>query len=203
MLEMNKNVKLISILVTVLSIVGIGFFWYNTNKIELPILGDPEHVLESFSFVNQDSTIITEKDRAGKVAVIEFFFTTCPTICPIMNKNLQPVYEAFKDREDFIMLSHTVNPAYDDVKVLQKYSEVIGAKAPTWNLLTGDKKQIYDAARLDYLMSVVEPTTNIEDDFIHTEKVALIDQNGKIRGYYDATDEESMKLLIKSIKTLL
>lgn len=190
---------ILAVLVVALALGG----WYLLNQKELPVLGGPEHELASFQFINQDGETITEKNRAGKVAVVEFFFSTCPSICPIMNKNLGPVYETFKNRKDFIILSHTVNPAYDTVDVLKKYSELIGAKTPVWNLLTGDKKEIYDAARYDYLMNVADPVTDIEDDFIHTEKVALIDQNGKIRGYYDATHEEEMTQLIKDIKTLL
>jgi protein SCO1/2 len=201
--SMHKKVKLISVIITAVCLAGIVFLSIRLFKTELPVLGDREHQLESFQFLNQDSVVITEKDREGKVAVIEFFFSTCPGICPIMNKNLQPVYETFKDRKDFIILSHTVNPAYDSVAVLKAYSKKIGAYTPVWQLLTGDKKAIYDAARYDYMMNVVDPATDIEDDFIHTEQVALIDQQGKIRGYFDATDEESMKLLIRSIKSLL
>jgi len=173
------------------------------NKRELPYPGPSDHQPGSFAFSNQNGELITEKTVAGKVTVVEYFFTTCPGICKVMNKNLGLVYDEFKDRTDFSILSHTVDPEHDSVKVLHAYALKLGAKAPVWEFLTGDKEKLYKAARIDYLLAVEDPPGNIADDFIHTEYVALLDKNRIIRGFYDATKEDKTKQLIADIKQLL
>lgn len=170
----------------------------------MPVLGEPGHIAGNFSFTNQEGKLITEKDMVGKVAVIEYFFTSCPGICKVMNKNLNLVYKSFKGRSDFAILSHTVEPETDSVPVLARYARNFNAEAPTWQFLTGNKYDLYKAARTEYLLAIEEENNSaVEEDFIHTQYVALLDKNRRIRGFYDATDRTSVDKLIKDVKTLI
>lgn len=194
-----------------LSVFGLtlaGLIWLVarvlTGKKELPVLGEPGHVAGQFAFTNQAGQVLTEKDVAEKVTVAEYFFTTCPGICKVMNSNLAAVYQAFKGRNDFVILSHTVDPETDSVQVLAEYGKRINATLPTWELLTGPKEDLYKAARQDYLLAVEDKElAGTAEDFIHTEYVALLDKERRIRGFYDATNKESIQKLITGIRELL
>ncbi|NML21964.1 SCO family protein [Pseudoflavitalea sp. G-6-1-2] len=200
--KFGKIAILLVVGITVTAIIFLAGSLFG-RKTELPFPGPPDHEPGAFSFVNQYGQTITQKDVAGKVTVVEYFFTTCPGICKVMNKNLGVVYETFKDRKDVCILSHTVNPENDTVQVLNAYAQKMHAEGPVWQFLTGDKEKLYKAARIDYLLAVEDPPTNIADDFIHTEYVALLDKKRRIRGFYDATKEEKVKELIAGIKQLL
>lgn len=176
---------------------------YSWQKNPLPILGNPGHITGSFSFTDQDGKTITDKDVAGKVRVVEYFFTSCKSICPIMNNNLISVQDAFKNRKDFIILSHTVDPATDSAGVLKKYAERMHAIPGKWEFLTGTKLALYQMAEMDYLLSAdTTNTTNEADAFIHTQYVALVDKENHIRGFYDATNKKEIDKLISDIKKL-
>ncbi len=137
-----------------------------------------------FSFTNQDGTTITNKDYEGKVYVIEFFFTTCPTICPRMNNNLVQVQNTFKDFKNFGVASFTINPEHDTSDVLKAYAESYGITNPNWNLLTGDKEAIYKLANEGFYIYVAE-NKSVEGGFEHSGNFALIDKNGFIRSRKD------------------
>lgn len=190
--------------VTAISVAGIVFLAISLSKpAPLPFPSPPEHAPGPFSFLNQNGELVTEKSVEGKVTVVEYFFTTCPGICKVMNKNLELVYTAFKKSRDVCILSHTVDPLHDSVNVLLEYSERLKVQAPVWQFLTGDKEKLYKAARIDYLLAVEDPPTEIENDFIHTEYVALLDKERRIRGFYNATDQKMIRKLIDDIRKLL
>ncbi len=175
-----------------------------SSRTALPVLGEPGHRAGAFSFTNQQGRRVTEKEAEGRVTVVEYFFTRCTGICPVMNKNLQKVHEEFKDDKDFIILSHSVDPERDSVDVMARYAARMGAQPPSWQFLTGDKQALYQAARQEYLMAVEDTVlTNLEQDFIHTEYVTLLDKKRQIRGFYNATDSVEVLKLIKDIDTLL
>jgi protein SCO1/2 len=185
-----------------------GFVWFTVaaigNKNSLPVIGEPGHVAGNFHFTNQKGQTFTQEDVKGKVTVAEYFFTTCSGICKIMNRNLSTVHRKFKDHSEFIILSHTVDPVTDSVSVLAEYATKVGASGPGWQFLTGDKMALYDAARIDYLLAVEDKSAqSIEEDFIHTEYVALLDRQRRIRGFYDATDSTSTAIMMEDIQKLL
>ena len=135
-----------------------------------------------FSFTNQDGRTISEKDVAGKVYVAEYFFTTCRSICPIMNKNMKIVYDELKNENDFLILSHTSDPDNDSVPRLKQYADSMGVSSSRWLFLTGRKDSLYNMARVSYLID--DPNNNpadIKDDFLHTQLWAVVDKKGNIR----------------------
>lgn len=160
------------------------------------------HRVDAFSLINQEGKSITEKDYQNKIYVTDFFFVTCPTICPKMTKQMIRVYDEFKSNDDFLLLSHTVMPENDSVPVLKEYAVKNNIDANKWNLVTGDKKQIYDLARKTYFAAITEGDGGV-DDFIHTENFVLIDKEKRIRGFYDGTSENDVDRLINDIYTLL
>jgi protein SCO1 len=161
--------------------------------------------VKPFSFINQDGKTVTEEDLKGKVTVVEYFFTTCKGICPRMNGSLKKVYEQYKDEPDFLILAHTVQPEIDSVPRLKFYADSMKIDTEKWILVTGRKDSLYKAARASYLLD--DPQNNvekIEDQFIHTQFLALVDKSGNVRGgVYDALKEEEIKKLEKDIKILL
>jgi protein SCO1/2 len=167
----------------------------------LEINGEAKTVPE-FSFTNQDGKIISNKDYLGKVYVVEFFFTTCPTICPRMNANLIQIQNAFLEYEDFGVASFTINPDYDTVEVLKAYADSYGVKNPNWNLMTGDKEAIYDLANKGFNLYTAEDES-VAGGFEHSGNFALIDKNGFIRSrvvsgnpiiFYNGMISESEKM---------
>ena len=139
----------------------------------------------SFNLINQDSLIISDKDYKGKVYVAEFFFTTCPTICPIMTKNLVDIQNEFKEEDNFGVASFTINPRYDTPRVLKEYTEKYGITDLDWHLLTGDQEAIYDLANSGFNIFAAQ-TDEQPGGFEHSGLFALIDKNGYIRSRVDA-----------------
>jgi len=170
------------------------------DKVGLPQLSK----VQAFSFLNQNGERITNKDVDGKVYLAEFFFTTCPGICPKMNTNLRPVYEKYKNEPNFLILSHTVNPSTDSVSRLKHYADSLGVDAGHWILLTGQKDSLYLAARLSYLLD--DPKNNlspIDEQFIHTQFFALVDKNGYVRSIIDGLKKDEIVEMQKEIDKLL
>ncbi len=179
-----------------------------------PMLVDPEfqrvgrgHRVGDFSLVDHQNNPVDSSMVDGRIRVVEFFFTTCPSICKVMTNELLRVQAHHRDEEQLLILSHTVMPEVDDVATLAAYAEEKGIHYERWRLLTGDKKEIYRLAREVYFIAP-EPPEEIgaideDHDFIHTENIGLIDQQGRIRGYYDGTNEEEMNQLIEDIGLLL
>jgi protein SCO1/2 len=145
------------------------------------------HKIADFKFTNQNGKIITQEDYKDKIYVADFFFTTCPTICPIMTDNMVWLQDKIKDIPDVLLLSHSVTPDIDSVAVLKKYAQKKGVLDNKWNLVTGDKKDIYYIARKSYLAVETGKPEELYD-MVHTENFVLIDKKGRIRGFYDGTN---------------
>ena len=158
------------------------------------------HKISDFKLINQNGKEITEEFYKDKIYVADFFFTTCQDICPIMTKNMYKLQEELKDDNDILFLSHTVIPEVDTAQQLKEYSIKNKVDDSKWNLVTGDKKQIYDLARKSYL--AVEDTEYGEFDMIHTENFMLIDKESQIRGFYDGTNDLEIDKLLKDIEIL-
>jgi protein SCO1/2 len=164
------------------------------------------HKIGEFSFNNQDDQPIGLKDLKGKVFVAEYFFTTCQTICPRMNDQMQRIQQAFKDETNFKILSFTVNPEVDTVEQLKRYAQEHQAIAGKWHFLTGEKTKLYEAARKYFFLlkkSEVENQGDVGSDFIHTNNFVLIDREQRIRGYYDGTNPKEVDKLIRDAKLIL
>lgn len=160
------------------------------------------HTVMDFRLVNQAGDTITRAHFTGKITVVDFFFTTCQGICPRMTTQMQRVYEAYKGNDSVLFISHTVNPENDSVAVMAEHAKKFGADVKQWHFVTGDKAEIYRLARKSYLVSDTEGDGS-KEDFVHSEKFTLVDEEGHIRGMYDGTNEEDVDLLIRDIRTLL
>jgi protein SCO1/2 len=159
------------------------------------------HTIADFEFTNQNNKVITEKDYEGKIYVADFFFTTCPTICPKMTDNMVWLQEQIKGNPKVMLLSHSVTPDIDNVDVLKKYAIEKGVDDSKWNLVTGNKKDIYYIARKSYLAVKTNSSDELYD-MVHTENFILVDQKRRIRGFYDGTNLEEVKKLIEDIQYL-
>lgn len=193
------------------------FFGCNTKSTDskkslLPIIGEKKlagkdgtdtiyHTVQPFSFINQFHDTITEKTINNKIYVADFFFASCQSICPKMSSQLVHLQTAFKDDNDVLILSHTVNPSHDTVEVLNGYAQSYGAIKNKWHFLTGNKKAIYDMARYSYLVNALEDDGSVEG-FLHSELFILVDKQKRIRGMYDGTDSVAVVKLISDIKLL-
>ena len=160
------------------------------------------HRVGGFNLTDQDGNTVTPNNFKDKIYVTDFFFVTCPTICPKMTDQMLRVYEEFKDNDAILLLSHTVMPEEDSVPVLKEYADKIEVNSNKWKFVTGDKKQIYDLARKTYFAAVTEGDGGVED-FIHTENFVLVDKEKRLRGFYDGTSKKDVDRLINDIYTLL
>ena len=185
------------------------------NFVHLPIVGPQTdstfHMIPDFAFQNQFGDTVTSKDYQGSIYVANFVFTTCPTICPVMTFQMRRVQQKFEEYPNFMILSHTVNPAYDTPEVLLEYAEKMQIDLRNWNLVTGTKKSIYAMAS-SYFVNVMEDE-EAPGGFLHSEYFILVDKEGRIRsreddngnimGVYDGTSEYEVGLLIDDIKVLM
>lgn len=160
------------------------------------------HKIPPFKFVNHLGDTVTEKDYEGRIYVADFFFVTCTSICPQMRDQMWRLQQKFWDKDSVLLISHTVNPEEDSIPVLARYAKDRGANDKKWNFVTGDKKQLYDLARTGYFLPVEEGDGSA-DDFIHSEKFILVDQQGHIRGIFDGTDQKDVDKLMDAIKMLM
>lgn len=184
----------------------------NTISAELPILGERYvddnqdtvyHQIADFAFVNQVGDSISNEDVAGKIYVADFFFTSCPTICPIMKKEMLRVYEQYRDQPNFRILSHSIDPTHDTEAVLKDYAEKLGIEdAATWNFLTGDQEKIFEIGQTSYLTTAMSDQAE-PGGFLHSGAFLLVDGNGRIRGVYDGTKSDQVDRLISDIPKLL
>ena len=159
------------------------------------------HKIADFSLINQNGKTITQEDYKDKIYIADFFFTTCPTICPIMTDHMYQIQKEILDDDEVMLLSHSVTPKIDSVAQLKRYALQKGVNDKKWNLVTGDKKQIYELARKSYF-AVLTNGNGDEYDMIHTENFMLIDKERRIRNYYDGTDPEAIQQLLEDLKTL-
>ena len=159
------------------------------------------HTIADFSFINQNGKTITQKDYEGKIYIADFFFTTCGSICPKMTTNLSDIQKAFANNPKVKLLSFTVFPETDSVPVLKAYAKKNHVDDAKWNLVTGDKKEIYTMARKSYLAVKLGKPSELYD-MVHTENFVLVDTKKRVRGFYDGTNKEDMKRLIEDITFL-
>lgn len=203
--EVYMSKKAIGYLAFFVVLTGLFFYFVFAGtdnwKAKLPTVS----YVKPFSFVNQDGKTVTEDDLKGKVTVVEYFFTTCKGICPKMNKSIKKIYEQYKDEPDFLILAHTVQPEKDSIARLRFYADSMKIDTKKWVLVTGRKDSLYTAARTSYLLD--DPANSVEkldDQFIHTQFIALVDKSGNVRGgVYDALKQDEMKKLSTDIRDLL
>ena len=208
-------------------IIAIGAVYIITKKQEnkriIPVLNPNEinsilvdstlqqkgigHTITPFELINQDGDTVTESLIKDKIVIADFFFTTCPSICPIMSNQLKRVHDHFESSNQIMILSHTVWPEVDSVPVLKDYALQYDANPKKWQFLTGPKVHLYDLARKSYFVAPSLTDTNFkhgsENDFVHTENIVLVDSKKRIRVYYDRTDAEEKDNLILDIEALL
>ncbi|HPF97979.1 MAG: SCO family protein [Mangrovimonas sp.] len=218
MLSFFKEYKGFAIVFAIISVIIISII-YNILKVDPPLpiyqptmvnadLVDSSiqdqrkyHTIANFKLINQNGDTITQDNYKDKIYVADFFFTTCATICPIMTANMVDVQEAIKNDDDVMLLSHSVTPEIDTVAQLKRYALKKGVIDSKWNLVTGDKKQIYELARKSYL-AVKTTGDGGPFDMVHTENFMLIDKKRQIRGFYDGTKKEDIDRLLKDIERL-
>jgi protein SCO1/2 len=165
---------------------------------------NPVGELRPFAFTNQDGQTITEKNMEGKVTAVEYFFTSCKGICPRMNNNLRKVYNAYKNEKDFQILSHTCDPQTDSAARLKRYADSMQVDTQKWMFLTGRKDSLYSMARHTY--KIDDPHNNlnsIEDDFLHTQFIALVNKKGEVLKIYDGLKKKEMDRMEDEIGKLL
>ena len=159
------------------------------------------HTIADFKLINQNGDTITENDYKDKIYIADFFFTTCPSICPIMTDNMVKIQQHILNDDEVMLLSHSVTPDIDSVAQLKRYSLEKGVNDKKWNLVTGDKKHIYELARKSYL-AVKDDGDGGPYDMIHTENFILVDKERRIRGFYDGTSGEEMEKLLSDLALL-
>lgn len=213
-----REYRLFAVVFFLLSVVIILFISDALQpKIKLPIyqpsMVNPElvdstlqfkrkyHTIADFSLTNQNGETITQDHYKDKIYIADFFFTTCPTICPIMTKNMADIQSRIKDDQEVLLLSHSVTPVIDSVAQLKKYADEQGVLDSKWNLVTGNKEQIYALARKSYL-AVQNDGDGGPFDMIHTENFILIDKEKQIRGFYNGTKKQEVDRLIEDLSIL-
>lgn len=202
-----KQILLISFIFTLISC--------NEKSEKLPYLGNHVEVTENgqsvvkkhfevpeFKFVNQDKATVTNKTFKGKIYIADFIFLRCPTICPVMNLQMKRVYDAFKEDEQLLFVSHTIDPENDAVEVLKAYADKLGVDSKKWHFLHGDKKEIYDLAEKGYFAQAYEDM-DAPGGFAHSGGFVLVDEKGHLRGVYDGTNAEDVDRLMKEVVILL
>jgi protein SCO1 len=160
------------------------------------------HRIPDFQFVNQDSALVNMASIEGKIYVADFFFTSCPTICPVMKKEMLRVYEHIKGREDAIILSHTIDPKHDTVALLRDFAERLGVESKNWQFLTGDQDDVFEIAQMSYMVSATEDESE-PGGLVHSGAFILVDKERRIRGIYDGTKADKVNILIQDIDRLL
>lgn len=159
------------------------------------------HIVSDFELINQNGKKITQDDYKSKIYVTDFFFTSCPTICPVMFNNMAKIQKEFQDDDEIMLLSLSVTPELDSVPRLREYADRKGVIDSKWNVTTGDKKHIYELARKSYFAATDEGDGGLQD-FIHTSNFVLVDEQKQIRGIYNGIDDEEIRRLITDIKVL-
>lgn len=158
--------------------------------------------IPAFSLINQDGLPVTNNTVANKIYIADFFFTSCPTICPVMKKEMIRVYERFKGNNEVMILSHTIDPDYDTLAVLKDYGERLGADGKQWMFLTGARSYIYDLAEKGYYASAKADSTE-PGGFVHSGGFILVDKKQRVRGIYDGTSAEDVNRLMDDMDLLL
>ncbi len=177
-------------------------FYFSVRK--YIVRKDTISIVKPYSFVTQDGKPFTNADVEGKIHVVEYFFTTCPGICPTMNQNMRKVYDRFKNEKNFLILSHTCDPENDTVEQLKYYADSMQVDTDKWVFLTGRKDSLYSAARLSY--TIDDPANNlrnIDDDFLHTQFWALVNEKGEVKRIYDGLLPSEINQMMSDIEAML
>ncbi|KAA6438585.1 SCO family protein [Dyadobacter flavalbus] len=214
---MAYNSRFNLIYLFILTVFVAGFSACSDSERKLPIYGERDTVTKTvdgkevvdtiyntippFSFVNQEGDTVSEKLVEGKIYVTDFFFTTCPTICPVMKRQMIKVFNDIKGKPDVMILSHSIDPEHDTPQVLKKYAQDLGVEGSQWQFLTGQKEKIYEIGQKSYL-STAKEDKSAEGGYIHSGAFILVDKEKHVRGMYDGTTEEGTQKLIADIKTL-
>jgi len=202
---MIRKIKIFILISAVAALLGC----YSDNTGELPRLGLPQiingdtipHSIPDFTFMNQDSQWVSNETFSQAVYVADFFFTSCPTICPKLTRSMLRMHDHFEGREDVLFLSHTIDVRRDSIPRLKMYAENLGVSSDRWHFVTGDRDEIFDIAE-DY-MSIAIEDEDAPGGFDHSGWLILVDQNRHIRSYGDGTDDEAVDRLIKDMERLL
>ena len=209
--------RIVSFFVIFSTSVAVAYFMYFKPEEDLPIYQPSElnpalvdasamrtedHRVLDFELVNHLGDTVTLADVQGQILVVDFFFSRCATICPLMTKNLQRIHDRLEPTMPVRILSHSVTPQADSVSVLHRYAEKHGANPDLWWFLTGEKMEIYRLARKSYFSCLDEGDGGFQD-FVHTENIVLVDDKGRLRGFYDGTDSDSMSHLFNDLGLLL
>lgn len=169
---------------------------------ECPIADTTQHYIPEFSFTNQAGQTVGRADMEGKITIVDFFFTSCPSICPKMSSEMERVNDMFRDNEHVQIMSISIDPTYDTPEVLRDYAEKHNAEVGKWNFLTGGVQETYDLAKCGFIIPSIDGL-GVPDDFVHSDKFILVDELGRIRGYYSGTSREDVDLLMLETKVLL
>ncbi|MEL7118822.1 MAG: SCO family protein [Bacteroidota bacterium] len=204
---MNINKSLFFICLILLAIAGCA--QVKTADGPLPIIGNRYfeagdtvyHQIPDFEFINQDSQLVTNEAFEGKMYVADFFFISCPTICPIVKKQMLRIYERFESEDRVALFSHSIDTKYDTIPRLKNYSVNLGVSAPKWNFVTGDEEEIYDIADDYFSIAIKDPSA--PGGFDHSGRLILVDDKRHVRAFCDGTDEEDVDQFMKDIQKLV
>ena len=210
-------VRILSFFAIFFTSVAIAYFMYFRPEEDLPVyqpsdlnpalvdasaMREEDHRVLDFELINHLGDSVSLEDVAGDILVVDFFFTRCATICPLMTQNLKRVHDRLDPQMPVRILSHSVTPQADSVSVLNRYAEKHGANPALWWFLTGEKTEVYRLARQSYFSCLDEGDGGFRD-FVHTENIVLVDAKGRLRGFYDGTDEKAMSQLFNDLTFLL
>ncbi|MFM1913706.1 MAG: hypothetical protein RIR51_1549 [Bacteroidota bacterium] len=191
------NMKNLRILISSILLSGLFFACQETEK--LPVLGPPGHTIPDFELINQDSLAFGTKNLEGKIFVVDFFFTTCPTICPIMKTQLLRVYKKYHDDDNLRLVSISIDPDFDQPAVLKDFTKKLNIDTNFWTFLTGDQEYIFNLGEKNFLVTTQKDDKEL-GGYLHSGALILIDTNRQIRGIYDGTKEDEVNELIRDIK---
>lgn len=204
-----SSIRIFVLLVFILPITAYCIFDTYEGNQKLPVIGktgmvngrEAEHRIDTFQLINQDSRSVSLDSWKGKIMVVDFFFTHCPVICPKMTSGLKRVSEPYSGDTNIHISSFSIDPERDDPVQLKRYAQRFSIDTKKWDLLTGSKKVIYKLARNSFMIVATDGDGG-PNDFIHSEKLVLVDREGRIRGYYTGTDDKEVTKLLKDIKKL-
>ncbi len=159
------------------------------------------HTIPDFSFIDQDSQVVNNETFTGKAYVVDFFFTSCPTICPKTTAQMFRIYKKFENNDNLLLLAHSIDTKFDSVPVLKKYASKLGVKSNKWHFVTGKKDDIYEIADDYFSIAIEDP--NAPGGYDHSGRLILIDKNRHVRSFCDGTDANDVNRFMKDIQKLL
>ena len=201
---MMSNRYLLIALATIAGFTGASYYaveYIEAKVYPLPVYGPEDHEIELFQLTNQKDELFNSSNHLDKIWVVNTFFTSCPSICPKMMRNMQSVHDIVRSEEDIVLISLTVDPKRDTPERFMTYLDNFNVNHSSWQLLTGEKSDLYRLARKSFLVSATDGAGD-EYDFIHSENIVVVDQEGKIRNFVNGTAEDADEKILKTIKRL-